>query len=115
MSRHGPEGKIQDKVKEYAQGKDWLWYKRSRSDMFGSNGQPDGEFSRYKQEIFFIEFKAPGKRSTPLQMERQAELRTCGFHVYECDSVEYGKAIIDYHTKNGTKGRPFRGSYWEGR
>lgn len=115
MSRHGPEAKIQDKVKEYAQRKGWLWYKRSRSDMFGSNGQPDGEFSRHPQQIFFIEFKAPGKVSTPLQAERQAELRACGFHVYEVDNEEYGKLIIDYHTRYGTKSIPFRGSYWEGR
>ena len=101
--KRGPETKIQNKVKEYAEKLGWRWYKRSRSDAFGSNGEPDEEFRRNFQEIFFIEFKGPGKTSTPLQQERQNALREDGFPVYECDNVEYGKAIVDFHTEHGTR------------
>lgn len=97
-----PERKIQDKVKEYAIASGWHWFKRSTASPYQSNGQPDGEFTRKFQEIFFIEFKAPGNKSTPLQRERQEELARMGFPVYECDSVEYGKEIVNFHTKMGT-------------
>jgi hypothetical protein len=101
--RNGPEAKVQTPVKEYAQKKGWQWTKRSRSDPFGANGEPDGEFFRYPREIFFIEFKAPGKTSTAKQKHMQDRLRSCGFPVYECDNVEDGKKIVDFHTKHGTE------------
>lgn len=106
--RRGPEHKVQESVKNYALKEGWDWYKRSRSDPFGSNGEPDGEFKRFPREIFFIEFKAPGKTSTPLQEERQRNLRKLGFPVYECDNVEYGKQIVEWHTKWGTAGQMVR-------
>lgn len=98
----GPEGSIQDKIKEYGKKRGWRVRKRS-TPYPGVNGEPDLEFAREGQEIWFMEVKAPDKTSTPLQVERQNELIRCGFAVYECDDVAMGKDIVDFHTKVGTK------------
>jgi hypothetical protein len=97
----GPEGNIQDKIKENGKRRGWRVRKRS-TPYPGVNGEPDLEFARLDQEIWFMEVKAPGKHSTPLQVERQNELIRCGFIVYECDDVEDGKLIVGCRTKHGT-------------
>lgn len=43
---------------------------------------------------FAVEFKAPGKTSTDAQREEQEAMRTAGWDVYECDSVEKFRTIL---------------------
>lgn len=58
-----------------------------------SNGLPDRQFL-FSGRVFFIEFKAPGKKPTPLQSLRHEELASRGFDVYVVDDVTFGKALI---------------------
>lgn len=96
----GPEGTIQDRIKDYAKRLGWRVRKRS-TPYPGVNGEPDLEFARAPHEIWFMEVKAPGKKSTPLQVERQNELIRCGFIVYECDNIEEGKDIVAWRWRHG--------------
>lgn len=48
----------------------------------GNDGVPDRMVCLPGGRIFFVELKAPGKTSTPLQQRRQRELRDLGFTVY---------------------------------
>jgi hypothetical protein len=99
VNRRGPEGRIQDKVVKYARADGWKAIKLSTFGPWGTNGEPDYEFARHPAVMFLIEFKAPGKESTPLQRNRQDEWLRAGFRVYECDDVERGKQIIDKETE----------------
>ncbi len=57
-------------------------------------GQPDRMFL-YNGKVLFIEFKAPGKKPTALQMKWITDLWAQCFHAYACDSTELGKSYID--------------------
>lgn len=48
----------------------------------GNDGVPDRLVCLPGGRVFFVELKAPGKTSTPLQQRRQRELRDLGFTVY---------------------------------
>ena len=88
------ESSIQTAVVKYARQLGWRCRKRSTSGPMGSNGEPDYEFMRPRRRLFFIEFKAPGKTSTPLQLQMQAEIAACGYDVFECDDAAKGKALV---------------------
>lgn len=46
---------------------------------------------------FATEFKAPGKTSTPLQLEEQAKMRLAGWFVFECDNLAlFQKTVLEY-------------------
>ncbi len=64
----------------------------------GNDGMPDRLVCLPGGRIAFVETKAPGKKSTPLQLKKQAELRAMGFLVFkDIDSkaaVESVLAII---------------------
>ncbi len=71
---------------------------RMKTEKFTSPGRravPDRIFSKRGGQVFFIEFKAPGKKATPSQEKDHAERRTMGFRVYVVDDVAEGKRIID--------------------
>ena len=58
----------------------------------GNDGVPDRMVCMPGGRIAFVEMKAPGKKSTPLQCRRQEELRAFGFTVFaDIDS----KAAVD--------------------
>ena len=58
----------------------------------GNDGVPDRMVCMPGGRIAFVELKAPGKKSTPLQCRRQEELRGLGFTVFaDIDS----KAAVD--------------------
>lgn len=86
----GPEAKIQSKVVKYARGFGVLAYKFN-SDSH--NGVPDYLFI-HRGEVIFIEFKAPGKQPTALQLEEHTKIRQQGIPVYVCDDVAAGFEII---------------------
>lgn len=89
------EKDIQHKVVSYAKQRGFRPFKRTTLGPYGTTGDPDYEFNGLGRHTFFIEFKAPGKTSTPKQVQAQEELQALGYHVYECDNVADGEAIID--------------------
>lgn len=68
-------------------------------------GVPDRLFI-YAGRVFFIEFKAKGKKATPAQERELAAIRSAGADAFVVDSVDEGKAIIygmmDGHGDLGT-------------
>ena len=58
----------------------------------GNDGVPDRLVCLPGGRVAFVETKSPGKRSTPLQENRQNELRALGFEVEVIDS----KAGVEY-------------------
>ena len=91
----GPEGKIQDAVLRYAKSRDLLYKKNEVGRYFVSSGWPDVTFYPGKGKIFFIEFKAPGGKLTPLQEHTRKEIEVMGYKYYVIDDVVQGKKIID--------------------
>ena len=85
------ESEIEKKVSDYAKAKGWLVYKFVSPSQ---RGVPDKIFIG-GGEIFFVEFKAPGKKPTKLQDKIFSKIRGELFEVYIVDDVEQGKKLID--------------------
>lgn len=85
------ESEIEKKVSEYAKAKGWLVYKFVSPSQ---RGVPDKIFIG-GGDIFFIEFKAPGKKPTKLQDKIFSKIRGELFEVYIIDNIESGKKLID--------------------
>lgn len=76
-----------------------------KAEKFTSPGRravPDDIFSKRGGDVFFIEFKAPGKVATPMQEKDHTERRRMGFRVYVVDDIEQGKKIIDKESTQST-------------
>ena len=56
-------------------------------------GQPDRLFIR-DGKMLFIEFKAPGKQPTALQLRFMCDMHEHGAHVAWCDDIGRGKELI---------------------
>lgn len=56
---------------------------------------PDDIFSMEGGNVFFIEFKAPGKTPTPSQSADHDKRRDLGFMVFVVDDIEQGKKVVD--------------------
>lgn len=56
---------------------------------------PDRLISLPSGKVFFIEFKAPGKKPTPLQEADHRKRREMGFVVMVIDDIVKGKRMID--------------------
>ncbi len=85
------ESIIESKVCKYAQSKGWLVFKFVSP---GNRAVPDRVFIK-NCVLFFIEFKAPGKKQTILQEKISKKLNNEGFEVFVVDDIEKGKQIID--------------------
>jgi hypothetical protein len=101
----GPEAKVQKVVVDYARQKGCVAIKLSTVGMMGSSGWPDYLFLGPRRKTWFLEFKAPGKSCTDLQLARHAELQKLGHCVYVCSDRVAGKGIID--VEMGRKVRRF--------
>ena len=88
------EKDIERKVCEYARSKGCLAYKFTSPSRMGV---PDRLFI-YKGRVWFIEFKAPGKKPTPPQLREHSILATHYIDVFVVDDVEEGKFHIDMQT-----------------
>ena len=86
------ESAIEKKVSEYAKSKGFFAYK-FRSPM--NRGVPDRIFITENGFIFFIEFKATGKKPTLLQQKMCEGLAKRKVYVYIIDDVDIGKQLID--------------------
>ena len=84
---------VEDPVVKYARKQGYV------VDKFTSPSKrsvPDDLFNAPNGVLFFIEFKAPGKKPTAKQAEDHAKRRANNALVYVVDNVEAGKGIIDF-------------------
>ena len=86
------EAKIEAAVCEYAKTKGFLVYKFTSPNRAAV---PDRLFIHPTGQMFFIEFKATGKKPTIPQEREHARLRGNHAYVYVVDDIEQGNAIID--------------------
>lgn len=87
MRERGIEEYLRDEVKEI----------KGRAYKFvspGNNGVPDRLVLLPGGRAYFIELKAPGKKSSPLQLAQQKKITSLGFRVLEIDSLEKVDAFI---------------------
>ena len=84
------ESKIEEAVCKYAKEQGCLVYKFTSP---GRRSVPDRIFI-HKGHVFFVEFKAPGKKPTKGQEREMERLREQGIKVYVCDDIEGGKFLI---------------------
>jgi len=68
----------------------------------GTAGVPDRIILMPKGQIAFVEVKAPGEKSRPLQLSRHRLLRKLGFKVYVLDALEDIEKIISEVMNNET-------------
>lgn len=85
------ESKIEKDVCNYAKAKGWLVYKFSSP---AQRGVPDRILFK-SGVIFFIEFKAPGKKPTKYQQKTIEKFRKQKIDVFVIDNIEDGKKCID--------------------
>lgn len=67
----------------------------------GTDGMPDRMVLLPEARIGFVEVKAPGQKSRPLQERRHAQLRELGFQVSVLDDPEQIPGIIREVSENG--------------
>lgn len=89
------ERDVEKRVGDYAKAKGF-WHRKFTSPQ--RRGVPDRIFARCGR-VFWIEFKAAGKKPTPLQLSEIAKMRAVGLTVFVVDNVEDGKTIIDDYLK----------------
>lgn len=61
----------------------------------GNSGVPDRLVLLPGGRVFFIELKAPGKKSRPLQVAQQRKIASLGCEVLEIDSFEKVDRFIE--------------------
>ena len=85
------ESTIEKEVCEYAKAAGWLVRKFTSPNR---RSVPDRIFLKGGL-AFFIEFKAPGKKLTPLQAREHEILKAKDCVVYVCDDTQQGREIIE--------------------
>lgn len=91
------ESDIEDKVCKYARALGWEAYKFTSPSR---RNVPDRLMVTPFGYMFFIEFKAPGKKPTAGQEREIARLEEKGVMVWVVDDVDEGKdAIAEIHQK----------------
>lgn len=85
------ESSIELRVNRYAKKLGWLVYKFVSPNQ---RGVPDRMYIK-DGKMFFIEFKAPGKLLTPLQLVHRKQITAEGFMVFTVSSVDQGKCVFD--------------------
>jgi hypothetical protein len=81
------EKDIERSVVEWAKRRGW-WVRKFTSPARRS--APDRIFA-YKGRVVFIEFKAHGKKPTPLQAKEHEDMRAAGLDVHVFDDAESAK------------------------
>lgn len=84
------EAEIEYKSKRLAEQRGW-WVRKFKSP--GYKSVPDRVFGK-NGSVFFVEFKAPGKEPTALQIDEHEEMRDHGLVVYTCNSYEHFQKIL---------------------
>jgi len=86
------EKQIEAAVVEYAKVKGMLVYKFTSPNRAAV---PDRLLATPKGYVFFIEFKAAGKKPTPAQEREHTRLRGHNIRVFVIDDIGSGKSLID--------------------
>lgn len=86
------EATIEKKVCDYAKEKGCLVYKFTSPNRAAV---PDRMLIRPDGYVFFIEFKATGKKPTQAQEREHIRLRGHNVAVFVVDNVDQGKFVID--------------------
>lgn len=86
------EKDIERAVCKYAESRGMLQYKFTSP---ARAAVPDRMFIVPSGVVFFIEFKAPGKKATPQQSREHTRLNSQGCRVFVIDDVEKGKRMVD--------------------
>jgi len=84
------ESHIEKRVCAAATANGWLVHPKA---AHGTRGWPDRTFTT-ADRLIFVEFKAPGKKPTPLQTHTHTKLRAKGYEVFVIDSVEAGLELF---------------------
>ena len=84
------ESTIEKAVNKHARSLGWLAYKFSSPNQ---RGVPDSLYIK-GGIVFFIEYKAPGKKLRPLQAMVVSRMRDNGAVVHVIDSIEQGVDIF---------------------
>lgn len=79
------ESQLQRKVRLDLERNGWDVLK---INLCSKPGYPDTEVKRALRQIFYIEFKAKGKKPDPLQAYIHRQLRKMGFPVFVIDTWE---------------------------
>jgi hypothetical protein len=90
----GLEKKLERRCTDVAKTHGW-WTRKFSSPS--NRGVPDRIFIK-EGMVWFIEFKAPGKKPTPLQAHEMQEIANHGGHVFALDNVEDFKKLLRIHT-----------------
>ena len=85
------ESAIEKAVSQYAKKLGVLSYKFSSP---GNRGVPDRIFIG-KGIVLFVEFKAPGKAPTKLQLHVLQLIKTAGIQAEVIDNIAKGKVLLD--------------------
>lgn len=88
------ESKIEKAVCDYARKKG-CYVRKFKSTS--QRGVPDRLFITPKGIVFFIEFKAPGKKPNGLQRREIDLIQERGGNASWCDNAHAGKFIVDTH------------------
>ena len=87
------EKDVEKAVCDYARKAGFLVYKFTSPNRMSV---PDRIFINPDGLVFFIEFKAPGKKPTDKQLREMHRLGQQGCHVYVCDDIEQGKKLVNF-------------------
>ena len=90
------ERDIESKVRKYARDMGFLVYKFTDPTQVGV---PDRIFISPQGRLFFVEFKAPGKKPRANQIAEFKRLQAHGQYVYIIDDLERGKRLIDSYAQ----------------
>ena len=88
------ESKLEKAVTAYARSKK-CYVRKFKAP--GNRGVPDKLFLAPSGVVFFIEFKAPGKLPTALQMREINMIQTNKGNACVIDNLEQGKVTIDHY------------------
>ena len=97
------EKEIEKRVCEYAKSRGWQPYKFTSPSHAGVCDRIMVGVGK----VLWVEFKAPGKKPTPLQKRHHELLASLNHRVYVVDSVDLGKEIIDHESQ-----QTFTGPHW---
>jgi hypothetical protein len=87
------EGKIERKARDHLKK---LGGRMNKFVCPGRKGVPDRACSHWRCGPWLMEFKAPGKKPTPLQLKVQKEMAEEGWTVFACvDNFRMALTIID--------------------
>lgn len=89
-----PESKVRDPVVRWARSHG-IGHVRMSFRPGVKRGVPDDLFLLPGGVAVWVEFKAPGKQPTPLQMQRLMWIGGLGFAAAWCDNAEKGIAMLN--------------------